>query len=355
MPRTQDSPFRCFLPSSGSKLRHGRPFRIVKLLLLVAFPCFLEAGELKVFVANSATNTVTMIDPASNTAVGQFEVSRNPHGIVPSPDKTRFYISSEGENVLDVVDVKTLKVVRRVPLGPRPNNLAITPDGRRVYICIREASWVDIVDTSSLEKVKSVPVGRNPHNVYGSPDGKWMIATSMGDHKITMINIKTEEPEFEIPVGGVPRPVAIEQGVGGTPSRLFVQLSNLHGFAVVDFAARKVVDKVLLPSPPPGAVPFIPETFSHGIGIAPDGQTLWVTSLLDNSVSVFSLPSLKRLDTIPVGHAPDWLTFTPDSKRCYVSNAGSDSVSVLNVETRKELARIPVGKVPKRIISVNLP
>ena len=142
-----------------------------------------------------------------------------------------------------------------------------------------------------------------------------MIATSMGDHKLTAINIQTEEPEFEIPVGGIPRPVAIEAGPGGMPRRLFVQLSDLHGFAVVDFAARKVVDKVLLPDAPSGAIPLIPRTFSHGIGIAPDGRTLWVTSLLDNSVSVFSLPDLKRLDTVPVGRAPDWLTFTPDGKR----------------------------------------
>ena len=342
---------------SARRSSHGdQGLNTVKaLMILAAFPFVLKAGELRIYVANSAGRNISIIDPESNKVVGEFEVSRNPHGIVPSPDNSRFYISSEGENVLDVVDRKTLKVIRRVPLGLRPNNLAITPDGRRVYVCIREESWVDVVDSESLEKVKSVPVGRNPHNVYCSPDGKWMIATSMGDHKITVINIKTEEPEFEIPVGGVPRPVAIEKGPGGIPSRLFVQLSSLHGFVVADFAARKVVDKVLLPSPPPGSKPFIPETFSHGIAVAPDGKTLWVTSLLDNSVSVFSLPSLKRTDTIPVGHAPDWLTFTPDSKRCFVSNAGSDSVSVVDVDTRKELARIPVGKVPKRLIAAQLP
>ena len=48
---------------------------------------------------------------------------------------------------------------------------------------------------------------------------------------------------------------------------------------------------------------------------------MWVCSLLDNSVSVYSMPGLHRLGTIPVGKGPDWLTFTPDSSRCYVSNA----------------------------------
>jgi YVTN family beta-propeller protein len=131
-----------------------------------------------------------------------------------------------------------------VPIGKRPSNVAITPNGKRVYICIREESGVDIVDTASLEKVKSVPVGKNPHNVYMSTEGKWMIATSMGEDKLTGIDINTEEPVFAIPVGGIPR---------------------------------------RCPDGPPGAVPLIPRTFSHGMAISPDRKTLWVDSLLDNS------------------------------------------------------------------------
>jgi YVTN family beta-propeller protein len=123
----------------------------------------------------------------------------------------------------------------------------------------------------------------------------------------------------------------------------------------VDLASRAVVDKVLLPAGPPGAQPLIPRTFSHGIGIAPDGKSLWVTSLLDDSVSVFSLPDLKRLSTTRVGKAPDWMTFSADGSRCYVSNAGSDAVSVLDVASRKELTRVPVGAMPKRIISIVRP
>lgn len=324
-----------------------------RLLFLLTLP--LAASTVRIYVANSAGNDVTIIDPAANKSVGEIKVSNNPHGIVPSPDLSRFYVSSETENVLDVVERSSSKILRRVAIGKRPNNLAITPDGRRVYVCIREESWVDIVDTASLEKVKSVPVGKNPHNVYCTPDGKHMLATSMGENKLTLINTQTEQPEYAIAVGGVPRPVAIESGPGGSMGRLFVQLSNLHGFVVVDSKARVVIDKILLPDAPRGAQPLIPNTFSHGIGIAPDAKTLWVCSLLDNSVSVYSMPGLHRLGTIPVGKGPDWLTFTPDSSRCYVSNAGSDSVSAIDVESRKELARIPVGKVPKRIIAVTLP
>jgi YVTN family beta-propeller protein len=175
----------------------------------------------------------------------------------------------------------------------------------------------------------------------------------MDENKLTVINVKKEEPEFAIPVGGVPRPLVIDADAGNSIQRLFVQLSNLHGFAIVDYPTRKVTNKVLLPDGPVGARPLIPATFSHGLGISPDHKTLWVNSLLDNSVSVFSLPDLKRIATIPVGHGPDWLTFTPDGRRCYVSNAGSNSVSSIDAVTLKELAKIPVGKVPKRIIAAD--
>src|SRR4051794_30493900 len=70
---------------------------------------------------------------------------------------------------------------------------------------------LDIVDTASLAVVKSVPVGRAPHNVYCTPDGRWMIATSMGDDKLTAIDIKTESPAFEIPLPGQPRPLVIDR------------------------------------------------------------------------------------------------------------------------------------------------
>src|SRR5262249_1575795 len=158
-------------------------------------------------------------------------------------------------------------------------------------------------------------------------------------------------PAFEIPLPGQPRPLVIDPDM----RRLYVQLSDLHGFVVVDLAARRVIDKVLLPDAPPGAEPLIPRTFSHGIGIAPDGKTLWVTSLLDDSVSVFSLPDLRRLGTTRVGQGPDWLTFSADGTRCYVPNAGWDRVSGGEVVSRKEVTRIRVGGRPKRIISVSRP
>ncbi len=327
--------------------------RLKHLWLLLALP--LAAATVRIYVTNSAGDNVHVIDPATNKVVHELRVSDASHGIAFSPDRSRIYVSSEADDVLDVVDRQSSKIIRRVPLSGRPNNVAITRDGRRVYICIRSGASVDIVDTASLEKVKSVPVGNGPHNVYVTPDGKHMIAGAIPGRSITVIDVSTEQPAFQIPFEAPVRPIAIEPGPDGATRRLFVQLSDLHGFVVVDFASRKVIDKVQLPAPPPNAKPQIPGTPSHGIGVAPDGRTLWVNSALNSAVYVYSLPDLKLLGSVAVGFVPDWLTFTPDSKRVYVSNAGSNSVSAVDAESRRELGRIAVGQVPKRLTSVTLP
>lgn len=309
------------------------------------------AGPLRIYVANSDDNMITVIDPVTNTVSGEIPVSANPHGIVPTPDGKLFFVSSESKDVMDVVDRATNKVIRSIPIERRPNNVAITADGKRVYVCIRGMSWVDVIDTTTLEKVGQVEVGKGPHNVYRTPDGKYMIATVMEGEIITVIDAKTEKQAFTINPGGVPRPMVMDANPDKSINRLFVQLSNLHGFEVIDWKTRKVTQKIELPKAPPEARPLIPATFSHGMAISPDHKNLWVNDMLNNTVNVFSLADLKPVAVIPVGRGPDWMVFTPDGKRCYVSNAGANSVSAIDVASLKELRRIPVGKVPKRIIA----
>jgi YVTN family beta-propeller protein len=76
---------------------------------------------------------------------------------------------------------------------------------------------------------------------------------------------------------------------------------------------------------------------------------------MNSRIYFFSLPDVKMVSEVKVGHHPDWVTLTPDGKRAYVANAGSNSVSVVDIAGRKELTQIPVGQVPKRNVTAVLP
>jgi YVTN family beta-propeller protein len=150
------------------------------------------------------------------------------------------------------------------------------------------------------------------------------------------------------------RPIALERAADASTARMFVQLSNVHGFAIVDFKTHKETQRVVLPDTPRRGHAHS-DAPSHGIGISPDGKTLWVDSSLASGVFAYSLPDLKLLGNVATGSTPDWLTFTPDSRFVYVANAGENCVSAVNTETLTEVARIVVGEVPKRNSTVTVP
>jgi YVTN family beta-propeller protein len=150
--------------------------------------------------------------------------------------------------------------------------------------------------------------------------------------------------------------MAFETNSDGSTRRIFIQLSELNGFAVVDFVTHKEVTRIELPKIAAGKTPVEEGgNASHGLAVTSDGKTLVVDSRLNSAVYLYSLPDLKLLGSVDVGRAPDWVTLTPDGKTAYVANAQSNSVSVIDIKSIKEITRIPVGQVPKRNITANLP
>jgi YVTN family beta-propeller protein len=326
----------------------------VRLLFLAALP--LAAAGVRIIQTNSAGDNVHIIDAATDKVVGEIAGIEVNHGAAAAPDGSRYYISNEAESTLDVADARNFKVTRNIKLSGRPNNIAISKDGRRVYVSIIQAPGaVDVIDTASLERIETIPMKAGVHNTYVTPDGRWVVAGSVVGKLLTVIDPATNKVAWALPFDNGVRPMAFEQNADGSTRRIFVQLSNVHGFAVVDFAAHKEVARIQMPAAPPGKKPDIDATPSHGIGVAPDGKTLWIDSSLNSKVYVYSLPDLKLLGGVDVGRTPDWLTFTPDSRKVYISNAGANSVSVIDVKAMKELTRIKVGYVPKRNITTVAP
>jgi len=314
----------------------------------------LTAGAVRVLQSNSAGDNIHVIDPATNKVVGMIEDIEVPHGLTIAPDGSRIYVTDEALRTLDVVDAKTLKVTKRIPLSGRPNNVDVSKDGAYVYVGIREAPGaVDVIETASLTKLKSIPVKGEIHNVYVTPDGKFAVAGSIAASTISVIDTSTNTLAWTLTLSAGIRPMAFTRNPDGSTKDIIVQLSNFHGFAVVDFAARKETQRIALPDPPgqEKETQGLQGSPSHGLAITPDGKLLWVTSKYYDYVAAYSLPDYKLLKVVPVGLHPEWLTIPPDGKSLYVAVAGKDATVVVDNKTMKVVKTIPVGSVPKRNVS----
>src|SRR5712691_4275989 len=250
-----------------------RCLAVAAMVLLCAMSARAADKKVRIIQTNSAGDNIHIIDPATNAVVGVISGIEVNHGAAVAPDGSRVYVSNEADSTLDVVDSKTLKVISKIPLSGHPNNIAIGRDGRRVYVGIIQApGGVDVIDTGTLKNVKTLATKGSIHNAYVTPDGKYVVAGSIQGKTVNVFDAQTEQPAWTLDMDLGIRPMTFSTNPDGSTKWIFVQLTGLNGFAVVDFATRKEIHRIKLPDLPPGKAPVYEGADpSHGMAVTADG------------------------------------------------------------------------------------
>ena len=329
---------------------------ILATVAILALPLTSAAqGTVRIVQTNSAGDNVHVIDPVTNTVVGEITGIERAHGAAPSPNGRWLYVANESDDTVDVVDMEMLKVVKQIELMGRPNNIDVTPDGRKVYVAIAQSPGaLQVIDTSTNEISATVSVHGGVHNTYVTPDGKYAVAGMIGARNITVVDTETDMPVWTTYFDLGIRPMTFDTHPDGSTRHIYAQLSNYNGFGVVDFQTRKEVRRIEYPSVPSDQqTPGHGGNTAHGIGVTPDNRYLVANSSLNGSVYVYTLPDLELVGGARVGHSPNWVTITPDSRHAYISVSGNNTVAVLDIENVKVVTQIKTGgQVPKRNATV---
>ena len=254
------------------------------------------------------------------------------HGAAADPDGRRFYFSSEAEQTLHVVDGKTLQTTKKIPLTGRPNNISIAKDGSRVYVGIVSAPGaVDVIDTKTLEtREEHSDQGRHPqrlrHARRQARDRRLDRRPRDDGHRSEDRRAGVDAVRGGRAADGVRGRIRTDRPSGSssssrtsTASRSWTSRSGRKSAAsrCPTTSPRRRWTRARSTASP-----------SHGLGVAPDGKTLWVTSRPNARVYTYSLPDLKLLpNPVDLGGRPDWVTFTPDSKLIYITTENTDIVA----------------------------
>ncbi len=315
------------------------------------------------YVVNTRSNNLSVLE--DREVIATIELGNQPHGQAPSTSGDRIYVTTDGgHGEVIAIDPRTRTVLWRVAAGEELNEPHLTHDdrflfapdllGARTFVVDvergqveTEIAMVDPADGSSLVAL---------HNTYLSHDGEHIYVTAILSHKIAEISVASRQITRVIPVSGEPRPAAITED----DRKMYVQLSELHGFVELDLTTGAETARIEWPDPgvqPPGYTLGFP-TKCHGIGITPDQRELWAASNIEGNVRVYSLPGLEELAAIPLGNLPNWIAFTRDGKTAYITNtdaaAPNGTVSIVDVEKRRVIGTIDVGTAPKRIHRIDV-
>ena len=153
------------------------------------------------YVANAGSNTVSVINPTTNTVVATIPVGPNPVNIAVTPNGTSAYVTNAGSNTVSVINTATNTVVATVPVGANPVNVAVTPNGASAYVTNAGSNSVSVINTATNIVLATVAVGFNPVNVAITPDGASAYVTNAGSNSVSVINTTTNTVVATVPVG----------------------------------------------------------------------------------------------------------------------------------------------------------
>jgi YVTN family beta-propeller protein len=147
----------------------------LSIALFLVFPLGVGLGtaaaqaQIRAYVTNASSDTVSVIDTATNTVVATVPVGLFPFKVAITPDGTRAYVTNYNSKTVSIMDTATNTVVATIPVGIEPVGVAITPDGTRAYVTDPNPFTVAVIDTATNTVVATIPVGLTPLGVAITP------------------------------------------------------------------------------------------------------------------------------------------------------------------------------------------
>jgi YVTN family beta-propeller protein len=158
----------------------------------------------RLYLATSnGSNTITVLDTATNAVVGTISSARfnlfGVFGVVFTPDGARAYVEQPNE-FLDVIDTGTNTVViDALQATVFHDHLAITPDGTRLYVTSPVSPNVSVIDTSTNAVVNTIPLEDRPVFPAVTSDGT-RVYTANVQNTVSVIDTLTNTVTATIPV-----------------------------------------------------------------------------------------------------------------------------------------------------------
>jgi YVTN family beta-propeller protein len=288
----------------------------------------------RIYVPNSDSNTVSVINPNTYKVVDQFNVGANPQHVVPSYDLKTLWVNNDQGNSLTAIDPRTGKPGRTVPVTD-PYNLYFTPDGHYAIVVSERLARLDFRDarTMRLHHSLSIPCSGVNHIDF-TADGRYLLVSCEFDGKVVKVDVANERVvgSLTLDPGGAPQDVKL------SPDGKLFYIADMdrNGVWIVDADRMRKVG-------------FIPTGMgAHGLYVSRDSRYLYVSNRMEGSVSVISFATRKVVHKwrIPGGGSPDMGGVSADGKVLWLSGRYNGVVYAISTLNGTLLARIPVGSGP---------
>lgn len=265
-----------------------------------------------VYVVNSISNDVTVIQTSNNTVIKTVSVGNHPAKAAAT--SSHLYVTNWSSNTVTVIRTSDNSVETYIPVGNGPGGIAVTPGGDYAYVANNNDNTVSVIQASNYSVIKNIQVGSYPEGIVVTPDGSHVYVTNWVSDNVSVIRTSDNSVEATVSVGDGPNAITV------TPIGDYVYVTNYNSnnVSVIRTSDNYVVNNNI----PVGSGPW-------GVGVLPSGNYVYVTNTKSNNVSVIRTSDNVVVDNITVGSGPGGVVITPNGLFIYEANYNSDNVTVI--------------------------
>ncbi|MFD0338682.1 beta-propeller fold lactonase family protein [Streptomyces sp. NPDC127117] len=289
----------------------------------------------RVYVPNTNSDTVSVIDPATYKVIRTIKVGRQPQHVVPSWDLKTLWVNNDIGDSLTAIDPATGKTGPTVPVSD-PYNLYFTPDGKYAVVMASMDRQLVFRDAHTMKTARTLPVDcEGVNHADFSTDGRYFIVSCEFSGELLKVDtakmkvIGRQKLPFK---GAMPQDVKLSPD-GGT---FYIADMIADGVWVLD--GKKFTTPKLLRT----------GKGAHGLYVSRDSKEMYISNRGEGSISVFDFAQRKLAKKwrLPGGGSPDMGGVSADGKVLWLSGRYDAEVYAIDTATGKQLARIPVGSGP---------
>jgi len=309
----------------------------------------------RVYAADQTSNTVSVIDPSSNKLLGVIRLgdpvpgALSPlyrgqllvHGLGYSPDSRTLAVVSVGSNSVTLIDTATNKVRGTIYVGRSPHEAFFTPNGRELWVTVRGENYVSVIDPIRMKETRRIEMANGPGMTMFGPDGRYAFVCSSFVAELTVIDAASYQILKRIPQGS---PFCPNIAVSPENDEVWITLKDAGKVQV--FSAKPPFEQVAMldTGPITNHVNFVNNS---------NGKFAYVTIGGANEVKVYRRGATPVLvATIPVGSLPHGIWQSGDGSRIYVALENGGAAVAIDTLANKVIANIPIGQTTQALVYV---
>jgi YVTN family beta-propeller protein len=309
----------------------------------------------RVYAANQTSNTVSVIDPSTNTLLGVIRLgdpvpgALSPlyrgqllvHGLGYSPDGKTLAVVSIASNSVALIDTATNAVKKVIYVGRAPHEPFFTPDGRELWVTVRGEDYVSVIDPVQMKEIRRIGLANGPGMTMFGPDGRYAFVCSSFTPELAVIEVASHQIIKRVPQAS---PFCPNIAVSPENDEVWITLKDAGKVQV--YSAQPPFEQTAL-------LDTGPITNHVNLVNNRNGKFAYVTVGGLNEVKVFRRgPTPQLVATISVGDLPHGIWPSGDGSRVYVALENFVQAAVIDTLTNQVIANVPIGQTTQAMVYV---